>query len=457
VPKDRRRKTLLIIDDERGFCESLTDYLQGERLAVLSAHTGAAALEICARTRVDVALLDQKLPDGEGHALAPAILERNDRTKIIFITAFPSFENAVKAVRTGAHDYLSKPLDLEELKITVERMLRMLDLEQAAQLHAFEQDRERARAVIIGGDGGLAGVEGHMLSAARSSAPVLITGETGTGKSLVARSIHYLSDQADAPFIDINCASLPESLIEAELFGYEKGSFTGASTAKRGLFEMADGGTLLLDEIGELPIHLQTKLLHALESEEVRRIGGTSARRIKVRIIAATNAEIETALGTAFRRDLYYRLNVIRIHIPPLRERPGDIPALCDHLLKQLPRGMTLSLAPGELELIERYPWPGNVRELRNVLERAALMQQGGQLRPSLLIGGPPETRRESPSGGGSDETPQLQHDLTLAEAEQRLITGALDRHGGNIARTAKALDISLSTLKRRLRAYRSR
>jgi DNA-binding NtrC family response regulator len=334
-----RKRTLLIIDDEKVLCETLTDYLQGNGLSVLSAGTGAEGLAICSQKRVDVVLLDQKLPDGEGHALAPAILERNDQTKIIFITAFPSFENAVKAVRTGAHDYLSKPLDLEELKLTVDRMLRTQDLEQVAQVHAYEQERDQARAVIIGSGGGLAGVEQIIMSATKTSAPVLITGETGTGKSLVAKSIHYLGPLSKAPFIDINCAALPENLIEAELFGYEKGAFTGAVATKKGLFEMADGGTLLLDEIGELPVHLQTKLLHALEAGEVRRVGGTTPRKVKVRVIAATNADLVNILGKTFRQDLYYRLNVIQIHLPPLRERKQDLPALCEHLLATIAPG----------------------------------------------------------------------------------------------------------------------
>jgi DNA-binding NtrC family response regulator len=455
-----RKRTLLIIDDEKTLCEALTDYLQGNGLTVLSANTGAEALEICSKKRIDVVLLDQKLPDGEGHALAPAILERNDQTKIIFITAFPSFENAVKAVRTGAHDYLSKPLDLEELKLTVDRMLRTQDLEQVAQIHAYEQERDRARATIVGSSGGLAGVEQIILSATKVSAPVLITGETGTGKSLVAKSIHYMSPLAKAPFIDINCAALPENLIEAELFGYERGAFTGAVATKKGLFEMADGGTLLLDEIGELPIHLQTKLLHALEAGEVRRVGGTTPRKVKVRIIAATNAELVNILGKTFRQDLYYRLNVIQLHLPPLRERKQDIPALCEHLLSTISPGRKLRLADGEIPNLQSYAWPGNVRELRNVLERAALVSTTGEVCPSLLIDSRPDqvcARGKFYPNGIQQTGMSLPDGVTLADIEEQAIMDAMQKHSGNLTHAAHALDISLSTLKRRLKEFRSR
>jgi DNA-binding NtrC family response regulator len=448
----QRRKTLLIIDDEQIFCDALTDCLQSDELAVLTANTGADGLAVCSRMRIDLVLLDQKLPDGEGHALAPAILERNDQTKIIFITAFPSFENAVKAIRTGAHDYLSKPLDLEELKLMVQSMLRTLDLEQVVQIHSYEQQRDRDRAVLIGAASGLAGVEALIESATRTDAPVLITGETGTGKNLVAKNIHYRSASADAPFIAINCASLPEPLIEAELFGFERGSFTGAVAAKKGLFELADGGTIFLDEIGELPIQLQSKLLSVIEDRQVRRIGGTSSKYIKVRIIAATNADLARVLGKTFRNDLYYRLSVMTIHIPPLRKRRQDIPDLAEYILKRVLGAGELSLPGQELRLLQEYDWPGNVRELRNILERALLVHQKGMVRPSLLLQHA-QTGAASVSGSADQRQQAI---VPLEEAERRLILAALDQYGGNVTRAAQALGISLSTMKRRLEQYRS-
>jgi DNA-binding NtrC family response regulator len=424
------------------------DFLENDGLAVLAAHSGAEGLAICSRQRVDAVLLDQRLPDGEGHTLAPAILEQNDQTKIIFITAYPSFENAVKAVRSGAHDYLSKPFDLEELRLTVENALRTLDLEKVEQVHSYEREREREGLVLVGGAGGLAGVARLVESAAQSDAPVLITGETGTGKNLAAKAIHYKSPVPRSVFISINCAALPESLIEAELFGHEKGAFTGAVAAKKGVFEMADGGTLFLDEIGEMPLHLQSKLLSVIEDRSVRRIGGTAVKPVNVRIIAATNSDLERSLGKTFRKDLYYRLSVVRVHLPPLRERREDIPALCAYLLAQVSGGRSVHLPDDEIAKLREYDWPGNVRELRNVLERALLVQKGPALHPSLLL--------EKPAAGNLGVLSQACGSgvKTLEEAEKELICSARAQLGGNLTRAAKALGISLSTLKRKIKEY---
>ncbi len=443
----RGKKTLLIIDDEKVFCDTVRDFLESDQLDVLAAHTGAEGLNICSSRKVDVVLLDQKLPDGEGHTLAPAILEKNEQAKIIFVTAFPSFENAVTAVRSGAHDYLSKPFDIEELKLTVENALRTLDLERVEQIQNYARDKDREDSIIIGNSAPFTEVVRLVDMASSMDGPVLITGETGTGKNLVAKTIHYKSPFGRSAFISINCAALPENLIEAELFGYEKGSFTGAIGAKKGLFEIADGGTVFLDEIGDMPLHLQTKLLSILEDKKVRRIGGTAATSVNVRVIAATNADLELALGKTFRKDLYYRLSVVRIHIPPLREHREDIPQLCSYLLSKIAPGQPVELSGPELTKLKEYDWPGNVRELRNILERALFLQKSSVLAPSLLIGkspaaAPPQTT--SPQGGIK----------TLAQAERELIHGTLAALSSNLTQTAKALGISLSTLKRKLKEY---
>ncbi len=445
----RGKKTLLIIDDEKVFCNTVRDYLENDALEVLIAHTSAEGLSLCSSRKVDIVLLDQKLPDGEGHALAPAILEKNEQAKIIFITAFPSFENAVTAVRMGAHDYLSKPFDIEELRLTIENTLRTLDLERVEQVQNYARDKDREAAVIIGNSGPFAEVIRLVDMAAAMDGPVLITGETGTGKNLVAKTIHYKSSFARSAFISINCAALPDNLIEAELFGYEKGSFTGAVGAKKGLFEIADGGTVFLDEIGDMPLHLQTKLLSVLEDKKVRRIGSTSVTPVNVRVIAATNAELENALGRTFRKDLYYRLSVVRIHIPPLREHREDIPELCSYLLSNIARGRSVDLPDSEIEQLMEYDWPGNVRELRNVLERALFLQKESVLAPSRLI--------EKPAAAAM---PALQATVpaaemkTLAQAEREIIQCALTTLSGNLTQTAKTLGISLSTLKRKLKEY---
>jgi DNA-binding NtrC family response regulator len=442
------KKTLLIIDDEKVLCRSVRDYLESDRLEVLAAHTSAEGLEICSTKRVDIVLLDQKLPDGEGHALAPAILEKNDQAKIIFITAFPSFENAVTAVRLGAHDYLSKPFDIKELRLTVENTLRTLDLERVEQVQNYAHEKEREFTVIVGDSGPFAEVVRLVEMAAAMDGPVLITGETGTGKNLIAKAIHYKSSFSRSSIISINCAALPENLIEAELFGYEKGAFTGATGAKKGLFEIADGGTVFLDEIGDMPLHLQTKLLGVLEDKTVRRIGSTAVTPVNVRVIAATNAELENSLGRTFRKDLYYRLSVVRIHIPPLREHPEDIRKLCSFLLPRISRGHASELPDEEIAKLMAYDWPGNVRELRNILERALFLQKGLMLQPSLLLVRPGNAPKAL---NGTSDAGAIK---TLAQAERESIENALKALSGNLAQTSRTLGISLSTLKRKLKEY---
>ncbi len=441
-----RKRTVLVIDDDRVFCESVKEYLAGGPVEVLAAHTAADGLAFCASRVIDVVLLDQQLPDAEGYTLCPAILKSNEQTKIIFTTAFPSFENAVKAIRGGAYDYLSKPFQLEELGLALKQAMRTLELEGMAQIQDYHRTRESESAVVIAGPE-FAGVMRLVDLAAASESPVLITGETGTGKSLVAKAIHYRGKAASLPFIGINCASLPENLIEAELFGYEKGAFTGAVTARKGIFEMAEGGTLFLDEVGEIPLHLQAKLLSAIEEKRIRRLGGEALRPVQARIIAATNAQIEEALGKTFRKDLYYRLSVVRIHLPPLRERRGDVPELCRHLLKEISGGREAVVRDAELEKLGRYDWPGNVRELKNVLERAYLLQGGSDLRPAELLGAEGDVvRREGPATEEGEEI------LPLEIVENRHIRQVLDRLSGNYTKAAKALGISLSTLKRKVK-----
>ncbi len=442
------KRTFLVIDDDRVFCGAVKDSLSSGNVEVFTAHTASDGLAISASRKVDVVLLDQQLPDGEGYTLCPAILKNNDQTKIIFTTAFPSFENAVKAIRGGAYDYLSKPFDLEELGLAVKQAFRTIELEGVEQVQDYQRSRESEEAIIIGGEG-LADTMRLVELAASSNSPVLITGETGTGKTLVAKAIHYRSRAAKLPFISINCASLPENLIEAELFGYEKGAYTGAVSSRKGIFEMAEGGTLFLDEVGDIPLHLQAKLLSVIEEKQLRRLGSESLRPVNARIMAATNVHLEDSLGKTFRKDLYYRLSVIRIHIPPLRERRGEIPALCRHLLKSIAGGREVFLAERELDRLSSYSWPGNVRELKNVLERAFLLQGGPEIAPSELLFTATETTAcletaQPDTGDGI---------LLLEEVESRHIKHVLARCSGNYTRAAKALGISLSTLKRKVKS----
>lgn len=334
---------------------------------------------------------------------------------------------------------------------------RYLD-ELATLLVQLLDERVRARAVtsarqalddVLVGES-LGQVKELIELAATSGSPVLVTGETGVGKNRIAQAIHDRSPSAASPFLTLNCAALPEQLIEGELFGYERGAFTGAVSTRRGMFEIAEGGTLLLDELGEMPFHLQSKLLGVLDDQTVRRIGSETVRRIHTRVIAATSIALDAALGKTFRSDLYFRLSVIRIDVPPLRARAADIPSLVRHLLARLAPGRQLSLTPSESDALCRYPWPGNVRELKNVLERALIVSQGAELRPSLLLTG----------GARGDATPcqavpalTSERILTLEEVEADHIHRTLSQLQGNITQTARALGISISTLKRKLRA----
>ncbi len=442
-----QEKTLLIIDDDRFFCENVTRYLDKHDFKILSTHTMMDGEKICKKRKIDVVLLDQKLPDGNGIDLCSTILKSCEQTKIIFITAFPSFENAVKALRSGAFDYLSKPLEIEEVGMTVNLAFRTIKLENVEHIQKFKNRQENDQNILIGKEGGLREVFTLIKLSTKSDVPVLITGETGTGKNVVAKSIHYLNDNENCCFMAINCATLPENLIEAELFGYEKGAFTGAITSKKGIFELADGGTLFLDEIGEIPVHLQSKLLGVLDDKLVRRIGGQSMRPISVRIIAATNVNLEEAVkNKLFRQDLYYRLSVMRIHLPPLRERQEDIAPLCHHLIRSSAHHQSIEMPETEIEKLKRYPWPGNVRELKNVIERSIIFKKNNQIYPSELLTSSIET---TPTQRGSDPGSAIE---TLAEIEQNHIVQTLERLNHNHTIAARTLGISRSTLLRKLK-----
>jgi DNA-binding NtrC family response regulator len=443
-------RSILVIDDDKLFCSAVTDSFKNETTNVLTAHTGEDGLAMCSQHKVDVVLLDQKLPDGEGVSLCPSILSHYDQTKIIFITAYPSFDNAVEAIKMGAYDYLSKPFELEELQLAIDRALRTLELERIEQLQSYKDDKENEETVLVSGNGGFTEILQLVEVAASADAPVLITGETGTGKSVVARSIHYKGLTQKKVFICLNCAALPENLIEAELFGCEKGAFTGAVTGRKGIFELAEGGTLFLDEIGAMPLHLQSKLLGVLEDKKIRRIGGESMKSVDVRIIAATNTDLEGAIEKrTFREDLYYRLSVIRIHIPPLRDRREDIPELCEYFIHTMAHGRYANLPDSEVARLKEYEWPGNVRELKNVLERSLILHKGSELRPSEFLNGgrkPSSTTSVTPSRGNGNSS--------LAEVEKKHIRHVLNTCSGNYTRTAQALGISLSTLKRKVKRY---
>jgi DNA-binding NtrC family response regulator len=447
VTASSTKKSLLIIDDDELFCDAIRIGLHSQNLTIHIAHKGQDGLAFCKKHHVDIILLDQKLPDGEGRNLCPQLLQVNDQVKIIFITAYPSFESAVKGIQVGAHDYLSKPFELDELRLSIEQMFHTQELEKNVALQHYKRHREHSDTVLVS-HGGLQDTQDIVQRAAQSQAPVIITGETGTGKNVVAKYIHFHSQRADNGFLSINCAALPENLIEAELFGTVKGAFTGATETRKGIFEMADGGTLLLDEIGEMPLHLQSKLLSVLEEGQVRKLGSHSLKPVDVRIIAATNRDIEQAVkDNRFREDLYFRLNVLRIHVPPLRQRQQDIPDLCRHFLNKIPDAAHMILASEELDLLCQYHWPGNVRELKNIIERAVIFQRDGGIYPSELLQSSSATSAKSSHDGHQTLEMVIRHHiLTVLESQQ-----------GNLTQTSNTLGISLSTLKRRLKEYATR
>jgi two-component system, NtrC family, response regulator AtoC len=441
-----KRRTLLVVDDDRLLCQAVGDALRSDSMQVVAAHTAAEALRVCAAGAVDVVVLDQKLPDAEGHSLCKPLLEANEETRIVFVTGFPSFDNALQALKAGAHDYLCKPFELEQLALVVERCLTVQDLERTERLQRYRSAKDRDEAVLVGG---LERVREVIALAAPFDAPVLVTGETGTGKNLVAKAIHFGGPRRQGPFITVNCAALPEQLIEAELFGWERGSFTGAVGAREGVIEMAEGGTLFLDEIGEMPLHLQAKLLAIIEEKETKRLGGRVSRPVDARVVAATNVDLEGLVAAGrFRSDLYYRLNVIRVHVPPLRDRREDIPALVETLLARMAGRAPPLVQAGELERLMAYGWPGNVRELRNVLERSLVLHRE-PLWPSQLV---PVTRPSTQAGEAARA--DAGEELTLEVVEHRHICRVVRLNGGNLSRSARALGISLSTLKRKLVQY---
>ncbi len=446
----RSTKTLLVVDDDQLFSDSVIAYFSNHEINVLKAHTGKEGQRIIMEQNVDVVLLDQKLPDVKGIELCEKIVAVSDQTKIIFITAYPSLENAVHAVRVGAYDYLSKPFDIDELEMTVNRALRTKDLEQVEQIQLYKRRKESNETNLIGKINGLKIIWDLIKVSAENVAPVLITGETGTGKNIAAKCIHQLANNSNDAFLSINCAALPENMIEAELFGFEKGAFTGALYTKKGVFEMAEGGTLFLDEIGELPHHLQSKLLGVLDDKKVKRIGGQSLKLVNARIIVATNIDIEDAVKKKrFREDLYYRLCVIRIHMPPLRTRLDDIPMLCGHFIKKLSPHSKVDLSKLEITKLMNYSWPGNVRELKNVIERAIILRKDGSLYPSRLI------------DYNKDKTLHLSGDLltnekiyTLEEIQRKYIHMVLKKLNNNHSQAAITLGISRSTLLRKPKKY---
>jgi DNA-binding NtrC family response regulator len=451
--------TVMVVDDDKMISSFLSSVLEEDGHEVLLAATGAEGEALLAEKPVDIVLLDLKLPDEDGISVLRKVKQQDPHVQVIVLTAFGAVESAVEAMKLGAYDYVDKPSDVSKLKLIIQRALEELTMRR--EIERLRQG-EYTHGWIVGGSREMQQIAQLVARVARGSATVLLQGESGTGKEIVANAIHKQSPRADKPFVVINCAAIPENLLESELFGFEAGAFTSAKRRKKGLLEVADGGTLFLDEIGEMPQQMQTKILRVLETKTLRRIGGTADIKVDVRFIAATNQDLRAAVREgAFREDLYYRLGVIVLDLPPLRERMQDLERFTFAFIDELNQAMgktVASISDEALQMMRRYHWPGNIRELRNVIERAMLLCDGQEIHSSHL---PAElngraTSLSGQSSGAQMELPPGGIDLedAVSQMELRLIKDALARTGGNQVEAAELLSISRDQLRYRLQKH---
>ena len=442
---------ILVVDDEPVQREMIGGFLKKQGFEVIAADSAERALELFRQDAFDLVLTDQKMAEMSGLELLQAVHTINAETPVILITAFGTIEAAVTALKHGAIDYLTKPLNLDELLYRIRQVSdRYRIINENRELREALQDRHRIEG-IIGESGAMLEVLSIVRRVAPSEATVLIRGESGTGKELIAKAIHFGSPRARGPLVKVNCAALPEALLESELFGHEKGAFTGALTSRQGRFELANGGTIFLDEIGDLPLHLQAKLLRVLQEREFEKVGSSRPVRVNVRIMAASHRPLEDLIKAGqLREDLYYRLNVVTIFIPPLRERRSDVALLLDHFLRQYAEknGKTIrGLTPEGRDILLRYDYPGNVRELENIIERAVVLTRDDVIGSGDL----PLTVQEPEVADGDRET-----NLTAAvEAlERRMIRDALARSDGIQTRAAELLGMGERALRYKLTKY---
>ena len=441
-----RKPTLLLVDDDPGIVSWLSESLPEEGFAVRGETSARRALELLATTPFDLVITDVEMPELRGIDLLREVKKVRPEQMVLLVTAFGSIDLAVQAVRLGAVDFLAKPFKLEVLVLAIERALRETSLKR--EVARLKEEVAREPAGIAARSPAMQRALELVRRAAPSKLPVLITGESGVGKGALARVLHEASDRSAGKFVQLNCAALPSGLAESELFGVRKGAFTDAREDRAGMFEQAHGGTLFLDELGELPLDLQPKLLHALESNEVRPVGSPHPVQVDVRVVAATNRPLEDALKERrFRPDLYHRLNVVRLEVPPLRERREDIDGIVDQVLAGIGRrtGKKLGVSPAAMTWLRTQSWPGNVRELVNALERAGTMTVRELLTPEDFAGWVPPT----PPGGLLDEA--ASKELSLKELERLYIQRVLEKTGGHKARAAQILGLDRRTLYRKV------
>ena len=448
-----RTASILVVEDDEAMRDLLSEELEDAGFEVAAAGGASAGLEVARSGRFDLVITDLRMPEMDGFDLIRGVMALPEPPHVVMITAFGTIETAIRAVKLGAYDYITKPFEIEELLLVADKALGERVLRSKVARLQREVEDKYGLGNIIANSQSMRDVVALVQRIAGSTASVLITGESGTGKELIARAIHYNSTRTNGAFVGVNLAAVPEGLIESELFGHKKGAFTDARADKPGLFVEADGGTIFLDEIGELALPLQAKLLRVLQEHEVRPLGATKNQRVDVRVVAATNKNLEGMLAEgSFREDLYYRLNVIHLDLPPLRSRPEDIVPLAEHVLVMLgakqtpPRRMRLS--PEAQHLMLAYNWPGNVRELMNVLERGVALCQGELISDEDL---PPHVREKRPADflGAA-----VARRMTLAELEREFIERVLEDEAGNKTRAAQRLGLDRKTLYRKLDEY---
>jgi len=446
-----KKPSILLIDDDDSLRRVMEFSLTESGYRVQTAASGEEGLRLFEKDSFDAVITDITMPGMNGMEVLAKVRHQDARLPVVIITAYGTIESAVEAMKQGAFDYITKPFNRDELRLTLERALTMRRLEEEnVELRAEVRGRYCFDS-IVGSSEKIRETLDMAGRVAASDATVLITGESGTGKELLAKGVHYNSLRADGPFVAVNCAAIPENLIESELFGHVKGSFTGAVKDKEGKFELADGGTLFLDEIGDLRIDLQAKILRVLQERYVDRVGGAAPIPVDVRVIAATNKDIERSVKEgSFREDLYYRLSVIPLHMPPLRERKDDIALLVEHFIKKFNPSRNVGVTREALDALTAYGWPGNVRELENAIERASVLKRGDTITPAEL---PDKLRKEKTSVENiilnlPDEG------ISLEDLEKNLIIRALERHKGNQTRAAEYLDITRPTLIYRMEKY---
>lgn len=442
---------ILIVDDEQSYRQLLTLVFQEEGHSVRTGMNGRQALELIAEEPADIIISDVKMPDMDGIQLLRSLRETQPQIGVVLMTAFASVDTARDAFKLGADDFIQKPFDVEELKLIVRKTLEKQEL--IAENEAFKRAQRDRGSIgnIIGNSGKMQAIFQMIETVAEVQSTVLVNGESGTGKELVARAIHDMSPRAEKPFISINCGAFTETLLESELFGYVKGSFTGANTNRKGLFEAANGGTIFLDEIGEMSPAMQVKLLRVLQERRVRPVGAHEESAVDARVIAATNRDLKQMTGEGtFREDLFYRISVIPIDLPPLRERREDIPELVDHFVRKFceQSGKQLSISPRTVQYLEDYAWHGNVRELEHTIERAVALERSGEIQPEQL---PAHITNYDPRRLENDfELPDQGLNLVnhIENLEKTYVVEALRKTGGNQTRAAELLQMPVRSLR---------